>query len=143
VDVDLSVSGPAADLGPQFSLFLAEWQKLYRVLPEYKVVVADLQTFLAEVRLWLEQVELGIRGLPAGDRISLEREVAQRLEPQVVPPIVSLFDRFEAVAQRIEDDLQPAHRAFAKRQVHPLLLCSPFVYRTFQSRSVMPAIMRS
>ena len=132
VDVDFSVSGPAADLGPQFSLFLAEWQKLYRVLPEYKVVVADLQTFLAEVRLWLEQVELGIRGSPAGDRISLEREVAQRLEPQVVPPIVSLFDRFEAVAQRVEDDLQPAHRAFAKRQVHPLLLCSPFVYRTFQ-----------
>jgi extracellular factor (EF) 3-hydroxypalmitic acid methyl ester biosynthesis protein len=50
----------------------------------------------------------------------------------VVPAINNLFERFEVVAQRIEPDMQPAHRAFGKRQLHPLLLCSPFVYRTFQ-----------
>jgi extracellular factor (EF) 3-hydroxypalmitic acid methyl ester biosynthesis protein len=131
LDVDLAAAGNGGDLGAQFDHFLADWERLYRVLPEYKVVVADLQTFLTEARLWLEQVELGVRATPTGDRIKLERDLAQRLTRHVVAPITSLFERFEAVAQRVEDDLQPAHRAFAKRQVHPLLLCSPFVYRTF------------
>src|SRR6266446_2999751 len=69
LDVDFTlVAGADGKLRGQFDEFLQEWQKLYRVRPEYKVVVADLQTFLTDVRLWLEQVELGIRSAPAGDR---------------------------------------------------------------------------
>ena len=41
--------------------FVQHWQKLYRVNPDFKVLVADLQTFLIDLRLWLEQIELGIR----------------------------------------------------------------------------------
>jgi extracellular factor (EF) 3-hydroxypalmitic acid methyl ester biosynthesis protein len=122
----------AARIGGQFKDFIQEWQKLYRVMPEYKVALADLQTFLTDLRLWLEQVELGIRSSPSADRIQLEQDVAQQLAPSVVPAINSLFERFEAVSEHIETDLVPAHRAFGKRQLHPLLLCSPFVYRTFQ-----------
>src|SRR5665811_661214 len=29
-------------------------------------------------------------------------------------------------------DSQPTHRAYGRRQIHPLVLCAPFVYRTFQ-----------
>ena len=133
LDVDFSVFGDlAATLGVQFKDFIQEWQKLYRVAPEYKVVVADLQTFLTEVRLWLEQVELGIRASPAGDRMQLERDVARQLAQSVVPAITNLFERFEVVSEHIDEELQPAHHAFGKRQLHSLLLCSPFVYRTFQ-----------
>ena len=72
LDVDFTlVAGTDGKLRGQFDEFLQEWQKLYRVRPEYKVVVADLQTFLTDVRLWLEQVELGIRSAPAGDRKSV------------------------------------------------------------------------
>jgi len=49
-DIDFTGSGAAAELGPQFEEFLARWQKLYRVHPDYKIVIADLQTFLVEVR---------------------------------------------------------------------------------------------
>ena len=132
-DVDFSSSTDLpAKLGSQFTEFIQEWQKLYRVGPDYKVVLADLQTFLTDVRLWLEQVELGIRSSPSGDRTKLEREAVRELERSVVPAITSLFERFEVVSERVEEELQPAHQAFAKRQLHPLLLCSPFVYRTFQ-----------
>src|SRR6266481_3003906 len=41
-----------------FDDFIGQWQELYRVLPEFKVVIADMQTFLMDLRLWLEQVEL-------------------------------------------------------------------------------------
>ena len=51
-----------------FRAFLARWQKFYKVLPEYKLAVADFHSFLKELQLWLDQVELGIRGLPGGDR---------------------------------------------------------------------------
>ena len=133
LDVDYSLSADLpAKLSGQFTEFLEEWQRYYSVAPEYKVVLADLQTFLTDVRLWLEQVELGIRSSPSGDRNKLEREAVHQLEQSVVPAITSLFERFEVVSERVEEELQPAHHAFAKRQVHPLLLCSPFVYRTYQ-----------
>src|SRR5437899_1731405 len=40
-----------------FGDFLKQWQRIYKVLPEFKVVVADMQTFLTDLRLWLDQVE--------------------------------------------------------------------------------------
>ena len=45
--------------------------------------------------------------------------------------LTSLFERFENVAQQVEDELAPAHIAFVRRQLHPLLLCSPFLYRCY------------
>ena len=133
LDVDFSSSADLpARLGGQFTEFIQEWQRLYRVAPDYKVVLADLQTFLTDVRLWLEQVELGIRSSPSGDRMKLEREAVHQLELSVVPAITSLFERFEVVSEQVEEELVPAHHAFGRRQLHPLLLCSPFVYRTYQ-----------
>ncbi|MGH7972575.1 MAG: hypothetical protein ACREIC_28000, partial [Limisphaerales bacterium] len=48
-------------LATQFQEFLREWQEQYRILPEYKVIIADMQTYLSDLKLWLDQVELGIR----------------------------------------------------------------------------------
>ncbi len=131
-DVDFTAEmARNGELRDEFKEFVQCWQKLYRVAPEYKVAVADLQTFLSDLRLWLEQVELGIRASPSGDRIQLEHDVARNLHDSVVPAIASLFERFEEVSTHIDADLLLAHRAFGKRQLHPLLLASPFVYRTF------------
>src|SRR6266581_7197396 len=71
IDLDFSFSG--AKLKEDFHLLIQQWQKLYKVLPEYKVVAADLQSFLTEMRLWVEQVELGIRSSPSEDLLQLER----------------------------------------------------------------------
>jgi len=131
VDVDFSTTAIPGSLCDQFKEFIREWEKLYRVMPEYKVVLADLQTFLADLRLWLNQVELGIHASPSGDRLELERDVLNQLAPSVVPAISHLFERYERVAEGIDPDLVPAHEAFGKRQLHPLLLSSPFVYRTY------------
>src|SRR5438874_2536897 len=73
IDLDFSFSG--TKLKEEFQGLIQQWQKLYKVLPEYKVVVADLQTFLTELRLWVEQVELGIRSSPSEDRLQLERRL--------------------------------------------------------------------
>jgi extracellular factor (EF) 3-hydroxypalmitic acid methyl ester biosynthesis protein len=115
-----------------FDGFLGEWQKYYSILPEYKVSIADIQTFFCELRLWLDQVELGVRSNPSADRLQLEKSIAEELGAFTTPAITTLFEKFEQVAKLVESEMQPAHRVFAKRQLHPILLCSPFLYRTFQ-----------
>lgn len=120
-----------ARIADGFTQFLDYWQKIYRLQPEFKVVIADMQTFLTDLRLWLEQVELAIRATPAGDRAKLEQDIAQQLRPSVVGAINNLFERFETIASRVDQDLVPAHQAFGKRQLLPLLLSSPFVARTY------------
>jgi len=114
-----------------FEDFIHQWQRMYKVMPEFKVAIADMQTFLTDLRHWLEQVELGIRSSPESERAEREREVLVDLGEAITPAITSLFERFEALPDRIETDLAPAHRAFARRQLHPLVLCSPFVFRTY------------
>jgi extracellular factor (EF) 3-hydroxypalmitic acid methyl ester biosynthesis protein len=39
--------------------------------------------------------------------------------------------RFEESAAIIPLEQQPVHRSYIKRQLHPLVLCAPFVYRTY------------
>lgn len=118
-------------LGQQFKEFLVEWQKLYRVLPEFKTVMADMQSFLTDLRLWLEQVELGIRSSPSPDRIQLELQAVNELAKPVIQAIDSFVDRFEDIAVRLDAEAAPVHRTYLRRQLHPLLLCSPFAYRTY------------
>jgi extracellular factor (EF) 3-hydroxypalmitic acid methyl ester biosynthesis protein len=80
----------------------------------------------------MEQVELGIRSAPGGDRARLERNILEELGQGVLPTIHELFQRFESIASAVDPQLQPMHRTYIKRQLHPLVLCSPFAYRTFQ-----------
>lgn len=132
LDVDLfsPISQPQR-LREEFESFMVEWRKTRSVIPEFKVAVADFQTLLMDLRRWLDQVELGVRSEPVGVRASMERNVLEELEGRILPEIGEWMDRFDVVAEQVAEDVRPAHRAYARRQLHPLVLCSPFVYRTF------------
>jgi extracellular factor (EF) 3-hydroxypalmitic acid methyl ester biosynthesis protein len=117
--------------GSGFGVFLKQWQKYYRVNHDYKVVIADVETFLSSLRSWLERVEVALQSHPAADRLRHESDLALGLRSQVSSALGNMFERFEEVAQKIEPDLQPAHRAFGQRQLHPHLLCAPFIHRTY------------
>jgi extracellular factor (EF) 3-hydroxypalmitic acid methyl ester biosynthesis protein len=132
LDVDIFAPITQKDrLRKEFTEFIREWEKIYQVLPAFKVVVSDLQSFLVDLRRWMEQVELSVRSQPTGDRLATEREIIQELEEPAFPELVPLFQRFEQTCALINDELRPAHGSFAKRQLHPLLLCSPFMYRIY------------
>jgi extracellular factor (EF) 3-hydroxypalmitic acid methyl ester biosynthesis protein len=117
-------------LANEFKTFLNEWQNTYKLLPEFKIIVADMHTFLSDARLWLERAEVGIRHLPAAGQAEQQREIAAQLEPVIVSAIQNLFERFEEVSNRVDSDLVEPHNAFGKRLVLPLLMGSPFVHRT-------------
>ncbi|WP_395750576.1 class I SAM-dependent methyltransferase [Prosthecobacter sp.] len=132
--IDIDILSPTQNKGrllTEFAEFLRETEKSYRVVPEFKIVVADMHTMLSDLRRWMEQVELGVRSLPTGDRIQAEREVLLQMEEPIVPTVYPLMKRFEESAAIIPPDQQPVHRSYIKRQLHPLVLCAPFVYRTY------------
>ena len=127
----LSVVNNPGQVRAGFEEFIRDWGKSYRILPEFKVLLADMQSYLSDLRLWLEQVELGIRSTPTGDRLELERGVLAELQKPMLPSLNGLFEKFEVVASRVEPDDKPAHRVFVRRQIHPLVFSAPFAYRTF------------
>lgn len=118
-------------LGDSFQKLLREWQSSYRIDPEYKAVVIDLQTFFAELKTWLDQVELAVKAGPEAERSRHEREIIESLAPQVVAAIDAMIERFEGLVEELPLDDRPAHAHFLRRQLHPLVLCSPFAYRSF------------
>ena len=124
--------GQKGEMRQRFVEFLGEWEKVCKVRPEFKLAVADIETFLLGFRRWMEQVELGIRSSPTSNRVQQERVVVDELAPQVIPVLDALFERFEALAEDLEEDLRPLHRSYIQRHLHPIVLCAPFAYRSYQ-----------
>jgi extracellular factor (EF) 3-hydroxypalmitic acid methyl ester biosynthesis protein len=131
VDHGATSNGESA-LRKDFAEFMKVSQETFRVLPEFKLVVADMQILLLDLRRWLEQVELGILSQPSGSRQEYERNIIADLKEPIFPLLKLMFEKFEDACQKIEPEHQPAHRAYVKRQLHPIVLCAPFMYRTFQ-----------
>ena len=131
-DAATLASAAPQELKDAFRQFLQTWQTVYKIDPDFKATVADMHAFLTEVRLWLEQLELGIRSVPAGDRLKMERDMAAASSEVVIPMLTSLFDRFESAGANIKDEHLAAHRHFCQKQLHPIVLCSPFLYRCFR-----------
>jgi len=116
----------------QFDGFLQEWQTVWKVRSEFKVAVADIHTFLLDLRRWLDQVELGIRSSPQLDRGEQERAAIDELSPQVIPVLDDLFENFELIAASLSEDECPVHRSYIQRHLHPIVLCAPFAYRSYR-----------
>jgi extracellular factor (EF) 3-hydroxypalmitic acid methyl ester biosynthesis protein len=132
LDVDvLSPTLQVERLSSDFDRLLNEWSKVERVTPEMKVIVSDMQMLLTDMRRWLEQVELAIRSSVPTERSKLELAIIEKLNRLVIPVTADIFERFEQIAGQVKDDAIAVHRAYARRQMHPLILCSPFVHRVY------------
>jgi extracellular factor (EF) 3-hydroxypalmitic acid methyl ester biosynthesis protein len=116
----------------EFKLFILEWQKTYKVLPEFKLVVADMHTFFQELQLWSEQVEVQLRAMPPKDRDLLEPKLIEEIAREAIPLVNALFERFEALVEKIRDDQMPVHGRYMRQHLHHLVLAAPFAKRTFE-----------
>jgi extracellular factor (EF) 3-hydroxypalmitic acid methyl ester biosynthesis protein len=130
-DLDL-LTQRGEQIAEQFKSFQKEWQKFYKVSPEFKVAVSDMQTFLHDLRLWLEQVELGVQSQPKSKLDESERKVLQALQEPVLHNLTSLFEKFEELVSKIEKESKWSHSLYARRLLHPLVLSAPFMRRTFE-----------
>jgi extracellular factor (EF) 3-hydroxypalmitic acid methyl ester biosynthesis protein len=132
-DADLlSAMSSKSGVEGEFDKFEREWQKFYIVSPEFKVAVADMQSYFYDLQLWLNQVEVGLHAYPALERNRRELDFLNEASGRTLRSFASLFERFEKLASAIEPVSRPAHSLYAKRLLHPLVLCAPFMHRTYK-----------
>jgi len=122
---------PADKLKTSWARFLRHWERQCRMVPEFKLLVADIQSFLTECRLWIDQVEVGIGALASTLQAEAEERALAELAQLVFPMLDGLFGKFETVAFKVPSELRGFHAAYLRRLLHPLLLGAPFVHRSY------------
>lgn len=131
--VELVDLKPGSVLKQEVQNFIDNWDANHQRLdPAYRLVVTKIRNFLQEFNLWLEQVELSA-GINEDDMPEeTVNEFIQDIETISTPSLDKLFEEFNNEAESIteEDDIV-THKLFARHELHPLTLCSPFMHRTF------------
>ena len=135
VDFLSGVSGAAAgsksDLSAQFASFMGEWKSANKVHDPFKLVVADLASMLSGVQHWLTGIDVGIRTTVTRRRDELEQEIFSGIENRVVEEVLPSMQRFEDVSREVGEAEVAVHKSYVRRELHPIVLCSPFLYRTY------------
>ena len=132
MDVDLlSDREGTRPLTEQFDSFVEDWRKAHEVTPDFKLTVADMQNTLIGLQRWLEQVDLGIRSSSSSTRDAMETNLLSTMKDRFLNEVSPLMMRLESMAVGIPEDRISTHKFYIRRQIHPLVLCSPFTFRTF------------
>lgn len=120
--------GPA--LGLELEKFIADWEEGLKISEEYQLAVNKFSNFLAETSRWIEEAETAIVG---NTETESEKAVLFRrsIETPVAGKLKDLLGVFEVEAARVPDEDSPTYKGFAQREIHPYMLCAPFVWRSF------------
>lgn len=122
--------GSGKRVGEEVRRFLGDFDSISGVKAGYQLIVSSLRTFLAELGRWLEQVDLE-GNLTVDVPPKLPEDVYCELAEPLFPRLTQLFGTFEEEARSIPEEDVSFHKAYAQRDLHPLLLRAPFVHRTF------------
>jgi extracellular factor (EF) 3-hydroxypalmitic acid methyl ester biosynthesis protein len=134
--VSASLVDPWSDLGDVFDSdevrteterFIDTWTSGSELRPGYQLAVNRVTNFLQELSRWLGQAE----ALYTAQIGREPRQLFTEVWPPIEQKLAELFESFELEAGRVPVDAIPNHKAFAQRELHPLLMCDPFMHRTF------------
>jgi len=129
---DLVHLSPGTELRQEVTGFINDWEATHRtILPDYVLSISRLRNFLQELNRWLEHGDT-VAGIVNGDTSGDDaRQFVLDVAEETGPKLEHLFQDFEYQARRVPDDDLINHKAFARRELHPLMLCSPFIHRTY------------
>lgn len=130
VDFLSGVTGET-DLGSQFASFMADWKSANNVRDSFKISVADMSSALTGVQHWMGGIDVGIRSTATRRRDELEREIFTSIQDRVINEVIPAMESFERVAGEVPEEEVPSHKSYIRRELHPIVLCSPFLYRTY------------
>jgi extracellular factor (EF) 3-hydroxypalmitic acid methyl ester biosynthesis protein len=108
--------------------FLRSWERGYRLRAEYQFAVSRIANFLQELSRWLGQAEA--LSASAG-KVNVEEDLFEHVWAPLKAKLGELFEQFEQQAPLLSREETPVHRAYAQRELHPLVMCDPFFYRSF------------
>jgi extracellular factor (EF) 3-hydroxypalmitic acid methyl ester biosynthesis protein len=111
--------------------FVSDWKQNNRIMPEFKVLTSDFQGFLSDLSLWLKQVEVTIGHAAPQNVEDYSAELVDKVVEPLRPVAWEFFGQLEGLAAKIAPEEASIHKAYIRRDLHPLTLCSPFIHRTF------------
>jgi len=131
-DEYLATLTAAAEEGGSLDRFLELWGEVYRLRKEFKVILADIHTFLSDLRRHLEVQEVGLTSLPQDERAQKESRLLAKITPTTNQALDELFERFELFVSSLSDAEKPIYRDYAQRMLHSLVLWAPFSDRSYR-----------
>ncbi len=132
---DLGDLLPGEQLRGEVADFVEDWQDSHvSLLPEFKKRVNDIRNFFIELRRWLEHGE-AVSGVfdsvDSANGSELAAAFVRDVDSVVTPRIFELYEQFEETAREVPKRLLGLHSGYVQRELHPLVMCSPFVHRSF------------
>jgi len=118
-----------ANLETAYDAFFQTWQKNYRISDEFKVLITDVQSYLAGVRHWLEQLEFGMG--KSGNTSEPAHTILDAVAPRIIAAFNGRHERFEEIICALPPETRGAHQDFVRRHWHKIFLGSPFGHRTY------------
>ncbi|WP_143544010.1 class I SAM-dependent methyltransferase [Rhodopirellula sp. MGV] len=111
--------------------FVGDWDEANtRVGERFRTSISNLRSYLQELRRWLEHWEMEAdidREANSNRVLDFVRDVDQ----EIYPKFADLNGEFEEATRQVPRKDAPFHRALAQRELHPLLMVSPFMNRAF------------
>ena len=130
-DVDLLAGSESGELASQFDAFVEDWKRAHHVTADFKLNVAGMQNIMIGLKRWLEQIDLSMQSMTEVDKNAMEQQVINEIEGRVLEELIPRMTSFESSTRNIGAAEQPAHKSYVRRQMHPLMLCSPFAHRAY------------
>ena len=129
---DLNGLRPGGVLKIETERFINDWTEGHTIQPDFQLVVGNIRNFLSELSHWLEEAEIEA-GTIKKDNTSMEmaKEFYAEVNLPIAPKLNDFFSQFEQHAGLIEQDDVMKHKAFTRRALHPLIMCSPFAHRAY------------
>jgi extracellular factor (EF) 3-hydroxypalmitic acid methyl ester biosynthesis protein len=121
---------PGPSLSQEMEKFIQDWQQGLNISDSYQLIVNKFSDFLAQTSRWIEEAETAIVG-----NITENPEKAARfresIETALAQKVRELLTQFQSEAGRVDEQDSMVYKTFARRELHPYMLCAPFVWRTF------------
>ena len=129
---DLIDLNPGPELREEVRGFVSQWEQGNdRLRPSYELIVSKAHNFLEELSRWLEHGEAVAGIKDDGTTEQLVKEFVADVDAMVAPKLDELIDEFDRQARWIPKEEAHVHKAYVQRELHPLMMCSPFLHRTF------------
>jgi extracellular factor (EF) 3-hydroxypalmitic acid methyl ester biosynthesis protein len=127
-NLDYLEPGPA--LSSEIQRFISDWEEGRNLSESYQLVVNKFANFLAEASRWIEEAETAIVG---NGNMESERatQFRESIETPVSGKLSQLMRMFESEAAKVPPEEAVIYKAFARREIHPYMLCAPFAYRSY------------
>ena len=119
-------------LNDEFSQYLDSWKEIHLLSDEFKLTVADMQSTLMGVERWVNELELGVKSLSEDKRDTEEHTILTTIIDQFALEFSPHMNALELIHKTIDPKQLNSYKYYIRRHLHPLILCAPFPFRTFQ-----------